>query len=662
MNPLRFRSLRRERKTNTPIRYCAVLTAMVALGVLAGPQARAIEDIQQVLVDQQACKHLTTDDASVIYSDELGTVLKTTYDPKANCDKNSGDENDSFNAAAVDRTADLKRLRNDFASERHGREFLRSQGACRLAYQGIQDVYDTFYHLRETYCNETNSRLQTAKDCGAPSDKNCEPDWKAVLATQKQYVKDINAQNIDAIKYLNALRHAASTARDAYQADLGKLERYFTKRTKSATAPTLTDSLPDDPSVKAANGNRDTQQSNSLQDYYALLHGIDLAPASGVRQTSSITHSSGKLIAEEDVAMNALKNYGDAFQKQLVGYREKAEGLADWSSSLISKNGLNGPAGDSPVKKLTNYAPDITTSAGAAQKLLGNDTTGAAISGAASHAPIAAMAAAAGLGALAVKSFGSADKSAAGSSSEAPALPNGTGKNEMPATTNLTDPTADQRSAATGKPGPVLGGTTVPVAKADPANAGPVSGNVSNSFSSGEGSSRMLAGRRSAATGAPASTTAETGGGIPVADLGSSFTQNLEPKPSPKAPAQSPGSEVANLLGQMKNLFNFDEPPPGGGGAPGGGAPMPGGGAPDVGAGGSPALGGGDMPGGGPDAPAQAMADAGESPAGGASAPDQAHGSPFGRIDTSLFQRVRARHHRCMERGLVLYGLKERVE
>ncbi|MGZ3669822.1 MAG: hypothetical protein ACXWR4_07960 [Bdellovibrionota bacterium] len=647
----------------------AISPAALAAAVLLCGFAHAADDssnsMQQLLKDQQACKRMAATDPAMIYSDEH-KKLKTDYDPDLNCSSNAGDETVSYNSAAVDQVTDLAKLRLPFAREAHGPYFLRSLGACKLAYLGVRDVFESLSQARDDYCDSSSTALQTAKDCGAAADKKCEAEWTAWREIQKSYVKTLYEKGPAAIQYLTALRIAAGDAKDSYQKDLDKLDPVFSHPAKNAP----TDSLPDAPAVKAANGNKATQQSNSLSDYYALLNGVGGASAltkvvANARVPSGITRQAGPLISEEDVAAANVKKFGEAFMKILHDSRVKATSIDQWVGSQLDKNGANGKP-DSAIKKVSKYAPTISETAPLAQGLLkdksgnGNGESGASPAAAESgHEPIAEAAAVAGLGALAAKGF-SSSKEGTSSSPEAPATaaPPAGGKGEVANFADHTEAAAHAADHPAGTPSSPLAGAAKPEASAK------VEAEGGGGFSGGgtEGSSRMLAGKKipGTASALPATGSVEMGG-AGTGDLGASFTQNLEPKPRPSsAAAANPGSEVANLLGQMKNLFNFDESP-----APGGapGAPLPGGSLGGAEAANGPTAGGELQPALPPDAAPDAGETAvAENPANPAVQADQLHGSPFGRSDTTLFDRVHLRHHRCMERGMVMYGLKERVE
>jgi hypothetical protein len=169
------------------------------------------------------------------------------------------------------------------------------------------------------------------------------------------------------------------------------------------------------------------------------------------------------------------------------------------------------------------------------------------------------------------------------------------------------------------------------------------------------GASQPIGGKAAVAAKSDAgaySSAGEAAVGKKADDIPGGFSTSLDPRAVPKS-STSVGGEVASLLGQMKSMFNLDDPALGEGGAGGGPGLAPAPGAP---AGESPeALDAGEE---------ESYADGnGAAPESGRSTQaDTAHESQLGSLNKSLFARIRQRHVRCMEKGLVLYGLRERVE
>lgn len=673
MNPLRFRSLRGERDTQYGILPFATLAAVALLCVSAPAPAAEDEKSDGNLTTTEQCqKDFYSGENSIFKKDDRNT-LRPEFDPNVNCERNKGGETLSHNATVLDKNM---RLGRGIVDKPMAFPEMQKTGACRLAYEAVERLFRKFADEQREYCDNLNAKWKEANHCGG-LEKACKKEYETLRDLNKDYAAALTEQKKRAGAYLESIAKAAATAKDKYQYDLDKItqamdEAKLPVKSTDKTAPktTMVDKLAA-LKVKPSNGNITTQTgepAKALEEYYKLLKGEEALPVATHPKES---HAPKSLIQEEELAAVMLKTFHEKMNARLTSYRDSLRQAYESFSRQLAQIDKNGSTNGSQLSQtLKGITPAAAGAGSLAEKMVkgnGSSSGGStpSVSGGSSRAPVAEAAAVAGLGALAAKSFGSASSPAPAAkelpAAEFPATKSGGEKAEV---SNFGDRPGGGKAAADRAVAADAGATPD---KAEAAHAGAEPGVYSGGgFSDGSSRSISSGKKRGATMETPAvAATVEAGGAGTADGFGGSFAAHLEPKPSTKSAGASPGAEVANLLGQMKNLFNFDEGSPTGG---------PAGAGPNMG-GTPPALGNSD-----PNTP---VADGGEAPSPegeeaatvaeqddhGGSTEATIHrgglerpGNPFGRTDMSLFARVRQRHHRCMERGLVLYGLKERVE
>lgn len=641
MNPLRFRSLP-DRKS---IAAFLLLTAVSAPS-LANPGL--VTEVRNQI--QKDCEK-EAPEAVRIYADRSHERLLEAFDPTLRCQSNKGDEVESHNARALPH--EVWNRRPDWVDGDRNENANRRIGACRKNYLVMRYAHDKYVRLYRGFCVSLRQALDNAASCGEPS-KKCEAQYKEVKEKFTSYSKDAKEFGATMKRYLGHTAKASEEAAKRFEADLRLLDAEFRRRAASPAAVRAdeTDVVEGHAQLKPANGGLRTK---SLKEYYEALSGQD--PTSGTRFYPLAQLPQGPLILEQKEAATRVTKFSSDLDT-LVG---KGALLADsnaerWQSSILANIDKAGNA-DKDKSTLNSKLAMIGPVTGAGTQFAGmlnqqNHTGGSIVNTAATSGPsLAAIGAAAAAGAALSSNFGAAGSSQAAaepfSGQQAPA------EAFTPPTVNKLDDGAEPQAGA-------VPGATHDLPKtgtnADGAKVEQQAAAAFPAFGAGEGTSRMISGTKKG--GAKAAPTAAAAPDVGIGEDGfSNFgSRGMDPKPGPKGNSLSPGAEVANLLGQMKDLFNFDEGgspagSPGGGFGPGAEPPL------------DPSLGSGypgsELPADGEPGETAGVADAGETQAAQAG---EVQGAQFGKVDTSLFKRVRQRHTRCMERGLVLYQLGERVE
>ncbi len=557
-----------------------------------------------------------------------GKALQRTYDGEANCVLNSASVKNSHNYAI------LKKWPNFLETDKD----LNNYGACRLVYRSIQATYDYIATMRTRYCEDMETALKIAQNCrsGVP-EVGCKKEWQALKNNGDKYRLEIetNSEKLKTLfNWLASTTLSAAKAYDKDKKDIADAEKSGTFRPEDSQCTEAKAGL------KASNGNKLV-----CKDYKSALTGVERKGKEAVRYKGfspllpGKPPAPGQLIVEEYDAhlmansyLSLLTDYFSHTKNVLAEAALNLDGELAEAEKRDRPKAVNGENFGNTTSGLTGL---VTGAKGMAQP--------SALSSAGGPNPLA-LAAVGAAGVMAAGNFG-------GSSSRSGAREAPAESVNRPETANLGE--KPERGGGGGNGSPVGGGNTFKPGADDTASAG---GDAAPIDFATVGTSRDPAGK-SGLEGKPASSGPVGGGdGAKSEDTFGVFQQKLEPKPIPKTSASNPAGEVANLLGQMKSLFNFDEPPatnefagPGHGGAPANGA-LP----PFVGA-------EGEMPPIDESGANQEMA--GETSSGEEANPgEEVQADPLGKVDVSLFSRVRERHHRSMERGLVLYDLKERVE
>jgi hypothetical protein len=349
---------------------------------------------------------------------------------------------------------------------------------------------------------------------------------------------------------------------------------------------------------------------------------------------------SADLVNEQILALAFLIAY-DAKVRSVIGEQFNAKGTSDIAAyrEQIAKIKARLP-GDGDWDKWTQKTPQVVAAAAPfMQKAPG------AASGLAGAGALAALGAGAALG--------SQVTAARSSSPLGETLPTQQSPNAVAplANTKITETTESPQNA----PGlpiqnsePKAATTEKPESKETAAN--PIGSNPAV-FSSG--ASFKQNGFKTRNVKPSTSANGDLGGSGKSDDALKPFGGELLAGPAPKKVDSS--GDVSSLLGQMKDLFNFDDA----GGMPGGSEGMP-----DLGQN-NPFGGeeGGDLAAANEEFTGSDEGSEDEAGRQYASNEEEIIGSPtqarayLGGIETPLFKRVKSRHKRCMEKGLVILGL-----
>ncbi len=644
MKPLRFRSLP-ERISKA----ARLLLASASLSAFAfASPAHAADPLSDMKEIQESCGKETSE-TLVIYADKQRDKLVEDYDPEIQCKENMGDEAMPLSHNAREVISEVWRKRPMFIAHCRSEAESRKLGACRAVYSAMKDSYNYIHLQNSNFCTSLKTNLDAAIACGGLK-KECEPQFKRVREIFSQYSK-VKEEVVRAQQYLDHTVRSSEKARAKYEEDLKNLELEIKTRGLTGGANTLEayEAMPDRPSLKASNGNANTK---NLFEYYKALTSAEI-PRDPKNFYKKMHQYGGRMISEHREAARQAAEFMRKLTLQVSNQAQVIDGrMIPSLDTMIAEIQKSGSVKPPMINGLNTAVPGITGAVGLGQQVLGPQQAPAAVNqltGGHSAPSLAALAAVGAAGAALSNTMGSSSTGGAAAAggaepinSQAPAKPL-----PPPESVSLGDPGTEPLKGTPQLPKENVGGGV----KTPDNTATPATGNYP-AFGASDGSSRAIAGSRKKAAGAPPPAEAKPGGGDEaMSNFGSA---SMAPKPAPKSTQVSAGAEVANLLGQMKNLFNFDE------GAPmPGGAPLPGGQLPlDAGLGAAPGAEGVPV--------AEAEAAPAEENAHSAAEPGagekEIHGSPFGKSDTSLFARVHKRHHRCMERGLVLYQLGERVE
>jgi len=641
VKPRRFRSLG-ERRSITAF----FLFTCVCVGALLSPRTAFAEKMEDLKKLRENCAKESTETLS-IYADKSREKLVEDYDPSLQCKVNAGEEPIALSHNARSVHKDIWRNAQLFNPLNRNETEARRLGACRIAYLSMKEIFNYFQKANASYCKALKISLDNAIDCGDVSEK-CQQQYQELNQVFSKYKNGAKQALGKAEKYLNTAKKASEDAKKKYEEDLKTLEIEWQKNaniTATAGKPAIpikeADSILGRPDLKPSNANASTK---NFREYYALLAGMEeFIPRTQVQREG------GKIILEHKDAVSQINEFSEKLNKQIEQSISVAATAAENVQSMLANIEKSGSNDSGIISGLNKHATTATAAAGLGKQLVPGDKTPALTGG--SVAPsLTALAAAGAAGAALRNSFGSSSSSDPGSINS-PSIP------QAAATPLVAPVTASlENSDVFGKDKTSSNELPDPLNKTDPtANIGTaeVGGNYP-AFGASEGSSRMLANGNKKAARAAAPAEGKVGDANPE-DALQSFGGGMTPKPAPKAKQMSAGAEVANLLGQMKNLFNFDEGAPMGEASPMGGSH-------------TPTDPGGAIPG-----------SAGEEVAEDEAAPSDSNSeqameenpyieektvqaAQFGRSDTSLFSRVHKRHTRCMEKGLVLYQLGERVE
>lgn len=629
MIPLQFRSLPKERTRNFAF---AILALRVMAMLCASLEANAAKGFEK------SYSELAQDCVTARTSRGIGD-FKTSGDGSTECVYNkglefstAGIEVDAYNATVLNGQENtISTYRENFGFKEEAP--VGPMGACRLAYLSIDDVRKAYQVKSSEICNKVATSLSEAMECTSKNaSEKCPDKWAEAKNTIESSSRELTDFQNNANKYFNFTYGKAKWVFDKYNTDKAKFCTTALKP-KAAANNCFNTSFLGTP-ITASSG-----YSNSCIEYKSRLINMPIATISGTFLDPNAPIAGqcakGSLIAEQEEAYKKVDLLKGKLADQIkdlnstfAGYRNIAENELKHSENLDSV----GPGMKEVTQTASTAAPAITGMLHPESAL----STG----GGTSPTPpsLATLAAAGAVGAAAANSFKGAASRNPGSF-EPPAR----NSQAAPNTTSLASPLAKESETA--------------LKKASEEDANGVKADTSkfeegvsfNANNVGDGASRALASKGKSA-GGPA--TSASGGKVGGEDSMGDFRPNLAPRPNPKA--SNPSGEVANLLGQMKNLFNFDDAG-GMGGAMGGGMPntsfVPEASASNEGEGETPAE----------EAVAEGEEESAPEVGEEAEAPTE-QASPFGKKDVTLFARVRTRHAHCLEKGLVYYGDRRRLE
>jgi hypothetical protein len=497
-------------------------------------------------------------------------------------------------------------------------------GACESSYEALFLTFKEAKDFRTNICKEFAEIQMEISDCVGTH--QAEHTCISKLSKMIDSVKDLQERNSAALgkvrKFLVSHEKYTANAIKKFQLD-------------SEVLTSLTPVQLAQPTYAGPRGTITASDFGALQlkEYLAMI-GRGNSSISSELDSLDLTPT-GKLIEEQVKAGFYLGSY----EKQLADlFQFKGEDFTREISKLseqLKKLELAKPDDSSWKKNLTDYGPGAVT---AGQQFF-QKTPGPA-SGLAGASALAALGAGAAIGSQVA---GSRTSSSGSMPNPVPNVqnpvvplentilskdtaPQNNSSNEVEAVTKTADPKTETNTEKT---------------NAVIASTAPILSSGASFKQNGFKPKNFGKGETSAATPGKSDEALKPFGG------------ELFSPPSPKKVDTS--GDVSSLLGQMKDLFNFDDPA--------GGGMMPG--APE---------------GFGEATPENLAATMGEQPfeeevAGGeytgeedqgrqyASAEEEIIGSPLqqraylGGIETPLFKRVKNRHKKCMEKGLVILGL-----
>lgn len=482
-------------------------------------------------------------------------------------------------------------------------------GACQYTWTAMKTAYCGLKKRRQLACNATAQQLQKFSRClEDDSAEKCYENFQSILAQYDSLSTQTQSDLRNAERYVTHLKGNSEQVFAKYQQDANSLSRPIPPEER--TQPSLH-------GVAAEKGG-----FTQIGDYRQHLVGAATrGPLQGqlpVEQQKAMETANSFVSVVKDLA----NKQNEWLQRVSQTYRNKSPDKDKKDGSALATAGqLAGPA------------------AGAGQALMGGTT---AASGASGALPLAA-AALAGAGALSGTTGGSSAKGSA--FGDMPATGASAAAAAAAAATN--SPTTEKFAAANASP------TSTPTAafaavkneseaSALPTNAGATNANANLGSAATGASLQGKAGPRAA--GRKLGSVESAGGDEMLTPFGGDL--NRSPGPKRNEGAAAGGGDISNLLGQMKNLFNFDDPlanAPSAGVFPG---THPGGENFENYGGGEEAYAGDQY----------AEANGGEY---GADDSMGSQGSPFGTINVSLFERVQLRHQLCIKRGLVMRKMEE---
>lgn len=490
-------------------------------------------------------------------------------------------------------------------------------GRCEATLTAVNTSFRALTTARENSCDETAERLTQFERCLATDsiDPSCETAYKNIVAALGRSHNSIKTASEEVLQYIKKFPDLNKAAKDNYKKDKDQLEIYNTKHAADPVAARAnTTNLPNPENGAAA----------TVEDY---MDRLGIARHNSVNRINSVA-AAGSLINEQ----NNAEIFAREFTKAILAFKAKEVAASSELTREFQrriKHLANKKTGERSV--IDQLAPVAGPAVGAVTPFLGGAATAPAAAAAVSGSAASALPA---LGAVALAGAAVGSSAASRQSFDAGGIPSPQAPAAALPTSNLLgDAAATATKAALPGSSPLK---QVDVEKATNEGGAP----PPNLFLAGA-SSQNGGKLRPTKKASPTTVEATTPDEVPA-----SFGGELKPGPRPKK--DDGMGEVSSLLGQMKNLFNFDE-----------------------------GLGMDPMAGGMPLDPNAAFRDPATSSGGGSTGGEEYYGDSsepseesvgeegeieqasgaIGGVTISLFSRVHNRHRICMEKGLVLNGI-----
>ncbi len=512
---------------------------------------------------------------------------------------------------------------------------VKKDGVCEATYEAIFLAYSELRKFGKSICEDRAEIEVENRNCitADNSESECVGKLEKSIEKLETINRDATTAKKDVGKFLEEIEKPIRQALKKHEEDRVHFFQQL-QATPRPTAPTFADSTPFVPGDFGALN----------LDQYLQWIGKD-------QSTQQLTLNDNKLVQYRQVEGADLVNEQILALSFLIAYNAKiakgffdeldAKSAADVRSfrEHIGKIKARLP-GDNDWKKWADKSPAAV--AAAAPLLQGAKGAASGIAGAGT---IAALGAGAAIGSQVASGRSSA---ALGDSLPTQQTPNPIAPLAKTTLNDGNGPAEKNSDVGNQIPGQKNATSDKPEVKESSGN--PVGSNPAV-FSSG--ASFKQNGFKPRATKASTAASGDLGSPGKSDDALKPFGGELLAGPAPKKVDSS--GDVSSLLGQMKDLFNFDDA----GGMPGGSEGMPNFDQPGPFSGTE-----GAFPG---EGPADEFTGVGgsEEEIGRqfASHEDEIIGSPtqarsyLGGIETPLFKRVKSRHKRCMEKGLVILGL-----
>lgn len=485
--------------------------------------------------------------------------------------------------------------------ESRERKIPENFGYCEASIFATREAYRYVEENRKRACVRMHKNLDQYSSCIKNGQaKECQEKFEAIVGIWTDEAEKLRRASYEGINFVKDFPKQNEQVKKLYVNDRKTLEQ-----------ANLDTSTPEE--QRALHVAEDNGGGSSRVEYFERLRN------SGVSRDGKVIE--GPLLLEQTRAANLSKKFSD----KLVAYFN-AE-TSEYQGKVTAFKGRIKAPDNTTLGDWTNRAG---SGLGAAAPLLQQSAAPAsALSGAASAALPLAAAGAAGA-ALSSSGYGGGSASTLGDGATAPVI-EGVGGTDLAGNAANESPVASAPGAL--PPAPGSPADKLAVKPADPADA------TATFTGNGSGASAMPGKNKGDAKRSPASAMVANAGGEETLKP---FGGDLKAPPLGGKKFDG-GGEVSALLGQMKNLFNFDESMGG----------MP---APFVDQ--TPTR-----PEGGTEYPYEAT-NSEEYPGDGAGPADESTqaSAAIGGKEISLFTRVHSRHRKCMEKGLVIFGLNKLPE